>query len=499
MAEHLEKRFDDIHRAEAGRSGWKATISPGWDGATFDRRINEELVLNPDFGVGPEVSGVFSFDWTKLEARVLEWLKSHHPELSHVRDVAGLFDTWRPDPETNPTRVPRICEILADACAGTLRASQGKAALLREEEDGNVVNLLVRFHPAERDEMLDRFVDASVPYLPTTGYAQFYSDIAPAFSNLLGLKKGDTYFSDRNAALVYERTSEIAAARILGPKGDILSPEPGNAGALILVREITGFPLQHYARLDELHQAYHATPTYTGNNNECHIDYNNSWESLPTIRAINANTYANIRENIECVLLGMVLGWIKWTQGSYYVNVPDRLKAGVVAFRLGSRVGRSIESACEQEPIRSFLVRQWSDWSNRAGPRHWALLYASGMKTWADTRPVFDVRDDRTGLSPLRNCYQRILERAMAKLKLTEDGPRWLEALRSHFARPADEAATAVETETFVQRLERECLRRIAPDVPIYQVLPEQLAQIGRPERNEGSQEQSAGEQLPGA
>jgi hypothetical protein len=361
--------------------------------------------------------------------------------------------------------------------------------LLGDDDKGNVVDLLSSMSYTEREDNLRHFVHASVPYFPTSDPSRIASDFVPVFSNLLGLKKGESRFSTRNAALIFELTSSLSASWFGRTGGDIPAPEPGAESALVLVRQMTGFPLRYYARLDELHQAYHATPTFSGSRNECHIDFNTSWEDLPIIRAIDINEYKNIRDNIEYVLLGMVLGWINWDQGSYSIAVPDRLQAGVVnVTRLGNRIHRAIESVCAQEPMRSFVERSWYDWANRASPRDWAGLYVSGMKTWADTKPVVDVGTERRWFSPLRNCYEGILNLATRRLKATDEGLRWLEALSFRPPDHTDEAASEVEIETIAVRFERTCLRRISPEVPIYQVLTERLTEeMVLPEPNEGS------------
>ena len=125
---------------------------------------------------------------------------------------------------------------------------------------------------------------------------------------------------------------------------------------------------------------------------------------------MEAGTYALIRDNVAYVLRAMILQAINCREGVLKVIVPDPYGPGGVEMRLGTRLHRAIKYACDNERVRLDIARFWNDWANAAGPKDWAMLYASGRMTWTQLNPERDVREGDMS-SPLRNCYHALLGR----------------------------------------------------------------------------------------
>ncbi len=91
---------------------------------------------------------------------------------------------------------------------------------------------------------------------------------------------------------------------------------------------MTGFPLQFYAHLDSLREAYETTKTVTLKNDECHINFNEASEDLPDITLMETETYALIRDNVSFVIRAIILQAINWREGMLKVAVPDKYGTG---------------------------------------------------------------------------------------------------------------------------------------------------------------------------
>ena len=113
---------------------------------------------------------------------------------------------------------------------------------------------------------------------------------------------------------------------------------------------MTGFPLQFYAHLDGLRNAYDSTKTVTLKNDECHINFNEASEDLPDITLLETETYALIRDNVSFVIRAIILQAINWREGVLKVAVPDTYGPGGVEMRLGTRLHRAIKYALRKGP-----------------------------------------------------------------------------------------------------------------------------------------------------
>ncbi len=408
--------------------------------------------------------------------------------MAEVKNVDDLIRHCFENKQDNSEGIIQVADWLADACKAVLHGEKDASGMdaggfqLRDEEDGNAVDLLLRQPPSDWSETLERMVKASMPYLQTTDPARISNDFSPAYGNLYSQKTGEANpsVSAKNAVRVFERVRDIVASRAsyvpnLAAR-TIARPLAAESSRIILVREMTGFPLQFYAHLDILRRAYETTKTVTLKNDECHINFQEASEDLPDITLRETETYALIRDNVSVVIRAIILQAINSREGVLKVVVPNNYGAGGVEMRLGTRLHRTIKSACEKVSVRQYLARFWNEWMNQASPRDWACLYASGRMTWNQLNPERDVRQGEVS-SPLRNCYEDVLVQAKTKLEATEEGLRWLQALQPyHFEEPPiEDSFDSPDNGSLAARLVRTCLRRLNPELPIYQVLADSV------------------------
>lgn len=514
LAERLEERFRVVPLGEIVRADTSAKLAPGartekvvrrlslspnWDVPGYDRRINEALVSHPEVREADEPFEVFMFDWPRFETLVIGRLRTAHPSvLGEARNVDDLVRAWIRNRLNSKDRINDVAEHLAAACNAVLRGAIGPDGQhaggfhLADEEYGNAVDY-IRQHREDWEQLLEKLVKASMPYLQTTDPNRISPGFSPAFNSLYGQKPGthNPAVSARNAAEVHGRVKGLVADRARGFNGQtartISPPLAADNSAIILVREMVGFPLQYYAHLEDLREAYVSTPTGTGQNNECHIDHREAVEDLPDITLLEDETYVLIRENVSHAILGMVLGLINWREGLLKVTVPDPYGGQGIEVRLGSRLHRAVKYACEQDRIRTYLTRGWLAFMDRAGPREWACLYAAERMTWVQLRPPQDARVNDVS-SPLYNCYEGLLRQSMEKLENepTGMGKRWLGVLKP-YAFPEATAdgqrpGPVPPDEPLAARLVRTCIRRMSPDFPIFQIMTEHLADLPDPE-----------------
>ena len=508
LAERLEDRFkvsfgddkpkiDEQPKAGSGDQKPKVSrrysLSPNWDEPTFDKRIDEALVGHPEIYRADGPVDRFSFDWNRFETLVLQQLRrSPRGDLGEVKNVDDLIKHCNENAQDTDAGMVLIADLLADACAFVLHGTKDSSGQdaggfqLRDEGDGNAIDLLVR--RSDWDEVLDKFVKASMPYFQTTDPTRISNDFSPAFSNLYSQKQGDANprVSERNASRVFEKVRDIVMARCLNMSNmaarTLNNPLAAENSAIILVREMTGFPLQFYAHLDTLQKSYETAMTLNLKSDVAHINYNEASEDLPDISLLETDTYALIRDNVSFVIRAMILQAINWREGVLKVSVPDKHGQGGIEMRLGTRLHRAIKYACDIDRVRQYLARFWNDWANRATPRDWACLYASGQMTWEQLKPERDVRQADAS-SPLRNCYDKLLDQARSKLESTEEGQRWLDELQSGpFEEiPLEDRSETVPNEPLARLMIRTCLSRLNSEIPIYQVIADKVSQINLP------------------
>ncbi|CAN5657437.1 hypothetical protein BH23PLA1_BH23PLA1_13920 [soil metagenome] len=377
----LDERFRHASREDDQEIKRKRSLSTGWDDRKYDEKINEALVLDVDaVGPGPGGPDPFTIHWERFEAKVLEQLRAKAaPPDVYTR--ADFLAHWLQH-ESNPGDQGRVMERLAEACRAVLRNG---GLDLKDVEHGNAVDLLMARDTTERQAQIDRLVATAAPYLPMRGH-QTIVGLKPAYSNLYGRKPGEHSPNTPragNKAVIDRMVAEIAAYRTSGEGGQISAPLEAEDSSLLIVREMAGFPLQYYSGLEQLQQAYRNTLTPpTNSNDQCHIDYHESWRDLPDIWPIDHINYTRIREHIDHVLYALMLGFIVWEENEFRVKVPNRLGGAPDTYSMGVHIHRMIKYACEDESIRNHLMFRWTEWSDQATTKHWACLLTSALKTF---------------------------------------------------------------------------------------------------------------------
>ncbi|MFO0954671.1 MAG: tubulin-like doman-containing protein [Isosphaeraceae bacterium] len=480
IAQQLDDRFRRSRQEDEPGIKRKRSLSTGWDEHRYDEKINEALILDVEVGPGGGGPNPLTFDWERFEARVVDRLRAE-PGAPAAQTRAEFLLHWL-EHETNPGDVNRVAERLARVCRSVLRGDGPRGGLdLTDVEHGNAVDLLMSKQPAERQDQIDRMVITSYPYLPTLGH-QTIESLRPAFTNLYGHKPNADHPRNTpkaaNADAIAAVVSSSAANHTPGPGGQTSEPLMAEDSSLLLAREMAGFPLQYYSRLNQLQAAYLNAQSYTRSNDECHIDYHESWRDLPDVRPVGNATYTRIRENIDHVLYALMIGVIVWEEGEFRVKVPNRLGGAPDTYSLGIHIHRLIKFACEDDAIRGHLVLRWTDWSGRASTRQWACLLASCLKTYyAVKNKVISLDRGNQQAPPVRNCFESLAERTRQRLDQEPDGPAWT----AHLLGAWDGRSNTVGAPTFLEQVSQRCLRQIRPDLPIFQILEGKAASIDLP------------------
>jgi hypothetical protein len=490
IADRLNTRFSVASMGRDLVNHRKQSLTVVWDERRYDRKINQALLLYDKVGRDPEkpegraitddpADFDFEFDWVKLERLVLEQLPPDpNRELGQdapARSIADLLRFWETHRLVNQENVEKIAQRLAVACEAVIRAAGLKLA---DVEHGNVADLLSNVKTdQQRRLMIEQLVTAAAPYLPTT--SRHNDGIQPAHHNLFGLSVGSQATSPQNVKTITELVDSTAATRQSGGVagfGDRLEAEQSSA---LFVRMMAGFPLQDYTRLEELYKAYKDTATNTRSNDECHLDYKQSWEDLPDIRAVGPDTYSQVRENVDIVLLNMMIGVISYPKdrAAFYVLIPDPYGAGEDYHRLGKRISRAIKHACDDTTIRNYLADRWSQWSADATVKAWACLYESALRTLNESRREITVEAGRIESVPFRNCYGGLLRMIGKKLSEVNGGQTWLEAMRPRSAN-TDGDGRPRPRPTGLDG----ALKRIHENLKIYQIIPAKVESVALPE-----------------
>ncbi|HND54018.1 MAG TPA: hypothetical protein PLV92_16520, partial [Pirellulaceae bacterium] len=442
--------------------------------AKYDDQIGRALIGYPEVG---KQAGTSAFDWDRLHAQVLRLVKTEGPqELRGVSTLTQLIDRWFQLSATSDEEVKKIAETIAAACRKVLHAAQLNLA---DFFDGSVIDLMmVNLNSAERNSKIQNILKFSAPYLPLDlqNQATMTANYRPVADNLMGKKRGESPRSAANEAAL-DQLIESELQRLSGMRDGEINRTDGSPSSLVLCREVWGVPLQYYLDLNRLYAVYQNSGR---DRNESHINFRESEEELPDIRAIDPRVYEKIRDGIEYVLYAMMRSTVTCRDGSYIVKVPDRF-GNMNTFAVGSRVSRIIKRCCESDAIREHLRRDQEEWERSATPKQWAALFASAWATYQDTSHL--IRDQAAGVSPpLRNCFQLLLDRIIAHLNETQEGRQWFDALRVRTRENKDstESIQAYE-KLFAELKSRKVLFRAIAHVPIYEINWDALDEIRLP------------------
>jgi hypothetical protein len=471
MEEFLDNRFKISSLDDGHHETRRFSLSLGWDGEVYDKRIKTALVVNPNVG---EVSpGKGDFDWRKLENAVLQRLREHEG-LEGVRDLAGLFDFWIGGLLANQAGIAEVSELIAEVCRFVIRRTDRSGGLPFEENEGagNIVDYLaIR---TDLQSKIDNMVKASAVYFPTIPGNMIATNFTPAYFNLYAQKSSEHLQNrQRNNQTVATAVRTMTQNRGERDGSGHLPNEvlESDVSSLVLAREMTGFPLQFYSRLDELKRYYDTNVPITRSKDECHIDYREASDDLPDITNLSIDTYTKIRRTIGFVLQGMLTEVINWRRGMFHIRMPDAFHTDFVDVTLGSRLNRAVKTACEHPTIPNYLQECWTNWLRDATDRHLAILYVSCRKTHRELQPTVNAAVRQVQYSPLRNCFEEIIKEAERLLNRTEDGQQWLQAVAPKLTGPHDSTPVLVSEDSLASKIERNCLHRMSDDLPIYQIV----------------------------
>jgi hypothetical protein len=470
----LDNRFKQFAHPDDRHIPRRQPLSTGWNHEIFDKKIEEALIDHPLIGMDTSPSSAFRFNWAKLEKLVVDRLKAGEPNTV-LNQAADLFEHWLRR-RANPEQIRDVMERIANACLELLKGDGRHGGLkLRDVQGGNAVDLLASMPEVERKTLIDQMVKASAPFLPIRSH-HMISELRLSYSNLYGRNAAEPGNDDTIRALVQQELRRLDP----GMPSDSINPLTAVDSSLVMVREVAGFPLQYYTRLETLRDAYNNTGTFTKNNNECHIDYRFSMRDLPDICALDIPTYARIREHVPTILRSIIIGDIAWEDSEFRVRVQSPF-AGARAYGLGTKFDRMIKYSCDTEEIRKHLVDRWKKWSAAATPKGWACLFAAALKTYRLIEDrVTHLDQMHTESPPLSNCYHQLLIESKVDLEKVEDGPRWSAALMP--MGPSGSAGGNARLErSYLDTLAEQVLRPVREGLPIYQVLADRVDTIEPP------------------
>jgi hypothetical protein len=499
IAYRLNDRFGV---ASAGRdlvNHRKQSLTVVWDERRYDEKINETLQLFEPVGrdpLKPKGAGdkddpdkfEFVIDWAKLDELVRAEFKEvvrRSRDLQRTEDqaipadsLADLLRYWVKNEMTNDDHIVKIAQWLAEACQSVLRSA---GLRLADVQNGNVADLLINVkNDTQRRQMIEQMVVSAAPYLPTQILPN--DNIQAANHNLFGLSVGGKETSEENVERITEIVATTAATRQPGGVANFGQRLETEQSSALFVRMMAGFPLQAYSRLNDLYDAYRDPNTNTRTQNECHIDYKQSWEDLPDIRPISSETYDQIRKNIDLFLLNMMIGAISYPKDkeAFYVLIPDRyIGAGEDKICLGKQISRAIKRACDDPAIRHNMRERWDQWSANPSVKAWACMYESALRTLNETRFEITVEAGRNQSVPFRNCYGGLIRMIGNKLGAIEGGRAWLDALKP------ESSTNYGEDEVRIKRRPTgldSALKRINEHLKIYQIIHSKVESVALPE-----------------
>jgi hypothetical protein len=474
IAARLDERFKES-RLDEGTARRQSLLPSDWDEPRYDDHIFRALLNSADIGPGAQPNTI---NWDKVSERVLEILRTDFSrDYGEIRSVTALLDKWFAGHRVGDKDIKQLAETLAAACRKLL---EGKLNL-KDHHEGSVIDLLmIKYDESARRDRLQKLIKLSAPYLPLDAQAQAVvaANYRATTQNLLGKKVGQA--GERSLSNEVELVRELdgEAQALAGDDGRIQSKLDGSSSALVLCREIWGVPLQYYAFLEPLFQAYKQGGREVV---ESHINHHIAAEELPDIRVIHSDIYEKIRDNIDTVVFSMIRGVVTCRpDGRYVVLVPDKVGGGVDSFDLGSRISRIIKTCCEKEAVLHHLQESRAKWERQASPKEWALVFASAVKTYVDSKRDIKGHLDEES-SPLQNCCSSLLAHFRGRLLETAEGAQWHELLRTRDEVQDAPADVARYREMYRALLEGKVLRQASPSVPIFEVDWEKLATVQLP------------------
>lgn len=361
------------------------------------------------------------------------------------------------------------------------RVTLGDGIDLSNFANGNVVNYLCSSAVTEavRKSTAKQMVDAAAPYLPSTDVARI-ENFKLCCRNILGRAGGDGFQSAANVRTIEETVNDAAVAGARDQDLEkIHDKEDLQLTKLALVRELAGVPLCLYSRLGELEKSYF-DPLLDKQRKTCHIKFRETFEDLPDILLVEDDEYKAIREYVDYVFRGLLLGFIeRQPDGMFCVKIHSPT-VGEEVFPLGLRINRIVKHACVIKPGRDkpevgeYLKGRWQRWTQeKATPTHFAVLYNALQQS----RQLIQQRRKSTEPLPALNCIYRVMESVACDLKKTDEGQRWYALLQGRTRDDDDfDQWNEVLFPEACRHIRETCLTLADEELlPIYQINPKKV------------------------
>lgn len=455
VAMELDKQFQLFRREP--KTDRRIPVVPNWTDKQFDAEINDTLRNHPE--VQPDPKRHSDFDWSRAETLILSKLGSN--------DSMGQVETWYEQYHSDSEVMPRIIEALALACREPLGDKFG----LRHFKDGNVADYLIGLERERREELLNRMVDTSAPYLPSIGDN---GEAKPVWRAILGVEGSPE--GDENADRVAETVRELATQGTDDPRNKVDDQQPFSESRLVLHREVGGVPLHFYSNLATLRQQYDAAPMNEFRRT-CHIRWREAGENLPDIELINNNQYRLIANHVNDVIRGILLGFITASEdGQFKAVVKGKFQPR--EYILGSRLSSVIKQASSNDQVRTFLRRRWAMWKEHFAttPLHYAVLYNAiqqNIRQFPSSVPV----GQEMFTPPILNCFRKLLDDTEVDLTNENDGKedsvageKYFDVLREYDEYVPDREQREMLFEENCRRIREACLVPACNSLPILQI-----------------------------
>ena len=437
----------------------KISLLPDWSDDDYDREIGLALMRHEAIGAGTTRD---TFDWPRTEREILNQLLKGVP--AHVQSFPDLVDHWMEQHRLSHDAIKTIVEDIAQACRVTL----GDGIDLKNFANGNVINFLSSQPEELRKTKARQMVDASAPYLPATDIARI-ENFRLCCRNILGRSGGDGPAGASNMKNIEQMVNDVAVAGARDQELERIHDRNDlRPTKLALVRELAGVPLCLYSRLRELEDSYFDSQL-NDQRKTCHIRYRETFEDLPDILLVEDDEYRAIREYVDYVFRGLVLGFIeREPDGMFCVKIHSPT-VGEKVYPLGLRINRIVKHACDNSDVREYLKGRWQRWTQeKATPTHFAVLYNALQQS----RQLIQQRRRSVEPLPALNCIYRLMESVAFDLKKTDEGQRWFALLRDRDSFDSDFEHWRDHQFPEVCRYIRETCLALADEelLPIYQI-----------------------------
>jgi hypothetical protein len=431
-----------------------------WNAPEYDKETDNTLKRHAE--VGPDSDAPTRFDWPRFEALALRALSSN----DRCQRVENLYREFKKDPGC----LMRLVEEVAAACRGPL----GNQFAMHHFANGNIAAYLIQRE--DRQNLLQRLVDGSAPYIPSIGTAR-RREVVPIWRGLLGGTAGEA--GPEAVERVADEIQKLAAEGSNDPPRDKIDndPRPFSESRLILHREVGRIPAHFYSRLSDLRQSYEARETQQFRST-CHTRYRETAEDLPDIEMISDDVYEQIANQVNDVIRGILLKFVSCTDdGMFFVQVPHEFMNKT--YELGSRINRIVKHACRLPEVRTYLQKRWAKWKDQvATARDLAVFYNVIQQNLRQFPSTVAAGDNTVVVPPLYNCLRKLLYTTEQDLRAVPDGEKYFDLLRHREPDDRDFNSWSSRFEAICAHVRQTCLVTACPSFPILQIDEKKIGDV---------------------